>query len=227
MFKAVLVDWRGTLAVTLTEEQWIATALNRLDRPASPSDVTVVRTRLEEVDAGERLLTPGMDADPDLHRRVFAKVLSDAGLDPDLSEVLYQVESEPAHDLFADDALPFLARAREAGVRVAIVSDVHVDIRPGFDSAGLGGHVDAYALSYEHGVEKPDPRLFEAALDMVGVRPEEALMVGDRHTHDGGAAALGVTTLILPPLRARADRRLHFAEALLHAAEGPLPAGDR
>ena len=64
-------------------------------------------------------------------------------------------------------------------------------------------------------MEKPDPLLFEAALGTVGARPEEALMVGGRHAHDGGAAALGVATLILPPLTTRTRRRLHLVERLL------------
>ncbi|MDA2813152.1 HAD family hydrolase [Nocardiopsis sp. RSe5-2] len=221
MFSALLVDWRGTLAVPLTEEQWIGTALERLARPAAPSDIAPIAACLEAVDAGRRLLTPGMDADPALHRRVFMDVFSDADIDPDLAAALYEVESDPFNDLFADDALGFLSRTRAAGVRVAIVSDVHVDIRPAFRAVGLDAHVDAYALSCEHGAEKPDPRLFEAALGMVDARPEEALMVGDRHTHDGGAAAVGVAALILPSLTTRAERRLHLVERLLSAAQRP------
>ncbi|MES0835879.1 HAD family hydrolase [Nocardiopsis tropica] len=215
-FTAVLVDWRGTLAVTLSPEQWITTALEEVGRPASPVDAVPILARLDAVNADERLLSPGMDADPALHRRVFMEVLADAGLDHELAEALYRVESDPGHDRFAEDALPFLARARASGVRTVIVSDIHVDIRPRFDSAGLGAYVDAYALSCEQGAEKPDPRLFEAALRMAGARPDEALMVGDRHTHDGVAVALGITTLILPPLRDESDRRLNLAEALLY-----------
>nr|WP_017558013.1 HAD family hydrolase [Nocardiopsis baichengensis] len=131
---------------------------------------------------------------------MFTDVLSDAGLDPDLSEALYEVESDPLNELVADDAPDFLARTRASGVRIAVVSDVHVD---------------GYALSYEHGAEKPDLRLFEAALSMVGACPGEALMVGDRYTHDGGATALRMAALILPPLTARTERRLHLAERLL------------
>ncbi|MEU0236077.1 HAD family hydrolase [Nocardiopsis sp. NPDC006198] len=139
-----------------------------------------ILARLDAVNADERLLTPGMDADPALHRRVFMKVLADAGLDHELAGALYRVESDPGHDRFAQDALPF--RARAFGVRTVIVSDIHVDIRPRFDSAGLGAYVDAYALSCEQGTEKPDPRLFGVALRMAGARSDGALMVGDRHT---------------------------------------------
>ncbi|MBB5997925.1 HAD family hydrolase [Streptomonospora salina] len=215
-FDAVLVDWRGTLALPLAPERWVTAALGGLGRPASPVDAAPVLERLEAVDADARLGTAGMDADPALHRRIFMEVLADAGLDSALAEALYRVESDPGNDGFADDVPAFLARTRAAGIRIVLVSDIHVDVRPRFHAAGLSPYVDAYALSCEHGAEKPDPRLFEAALHMAGSRPDEAVMVGDRHTHDGGAAALGVTTLILPPLRAATDRRLHLAEALLY-----------
>jgi FMN phosphatase YigB (HAD superfamily) len=54
------------------------------------------------------------------------------------------------------------------------------------------------ALSFEHGVQKPDPRLFEIALAELGLAPAEALMVGDRASRDAGGVPLGITTLILP-----------------------------
>ncbi|MDA2806774.1 HAD family hydrolase [Nocardiopsis suaedae] len=219
-FTALLVDWRGTLALPLTPRRWVDTALQELRRP--PGDADTVLARLEAADAHRLLLTPGMDADPALHRDLYHRVLARAGIDPELAAALYRIESDPAHDLFAADAPAFLARARGAGVRTVVVSDVHVDIRPRFAAAGLADHVDAFALSFEAGAEKPDPRLFEAALDKAGAHPAQALMVGDRPTHDGGAADLGIATLLLPPLRTAQDRRLHLAEALLHT---PAPRG--
>ncbi len=51
--------------------------------------------------------------------------------------------------------------------------------------------MDAYVLSYEHGVQKPDPRLFETACEALGHAPRDVLMVGDDRRADGGAAALG------------------------------------
>ncbi len=51
--------------------------------------------------------------------------------------------------------------------------------------------MDAYALSYEHGVQKPDPRLFSVACEALGTDPRQVLMVGDNKAADGGAAALG------------------------------------
>jgi FMN phosphatase YigB (HAD superfamily) len=48
-------------------------------------------------------------------------------------------------------------------------------------------------------VQKPDQAIFEIALRELDAVPEETLMVGDRASHDGGAAAAGITTLLLAP----------------------------
>jgi len=62
---------------------------------------------------------------------------------------------------------------------------------------------------FELGVAKPDPAIFTKALQRLGLGAEQVLMVGERGTHDGAAADLGITTLLLPPLRVADDARLH------------------
>ena len=55
------------------------------------------------------------------------------------------------------------AALRDAGVQVAVVSNIGFDIRPLFAAWGLADLVDAFALSYEVGRCKPDPAIFRAA----------------------------------------------------------------
>jgi putative hydrolase of the HAD superfamily len=51
-------------------------------------------------------------------------------------------------------------------------------------------------VSGEVGVGKPDPRIFDLALRLLGASPEEAVMVGDNPTRDvAGAKAAGVTAV--------------------------------
>ncbi len=47
-------------------------------------------------------------------------------------------------------------------------------------------------------------------------------MTGDRHAHDGGTAALGTTTLLLPPLCTETEHRPHLAEALAYRHSDPI-----
>ena len=62
---------------------------------------------------------------------------------------------------------------------------------PVFRAHGLDALVDAYVLSFEHGLQKPAAGLFATACSLIGRDPAEVVMVGDDRTADGGAAALG------------------------------------
>ena len=95
-------------------------------------------------------------------------------------------------------------------------SDIHVDLRLHAELAGIDRFVDHWILSFEHGIQKPDPAIFQLALDALGSDPGATLMVGDRASHDGVAATLGIDTLILPFRRDRsAAERLDPVRALL------------
>jgi HAD superfamily hydrolase (TIGR01549 family) len=127
---------------------------------------------------------------------------------------LYAEESDPANNAFAADAQRTLHALRSGGIRIAIVSDIHFDLRPAFTAAGLDDCIDSYLLSYEHGVQKPDAEIFHIALRDLAVAPAEALMVGDRATHDGAAVTAAIPTLLLPTLLDPADERLHLVLSL-------------
>jgi FMN phosphatase YigB (HAD superfamily) len=59
------------------------------------------------------------------------------------------------------------------------------------------------------GAAKPSRTVFDVALDRLGLLASDVLMVGDRRGWDGAAADVGITTLVLPPLRSVDDERLH------------------
>jgi FMN phosphatase YigB (HAD superfamily) len=90
-------------------------------------------------------------------------------------------------------------------IRVGIVSHIHYDIRPLFEHCGLTGLVHTFTLSFERGWQKSDPCLSEIALEALGAQPT----VGDRANRDGGAASVGVATLILPDVPTFMPRGLH------------------
>jgi FMN phosphatase YigB (HAD superfamily) len=213
--QAVLFDWRGTLVVNLTDAEWVARALTALGREADDATVEAIVSAIARANGpGNRLDAPGVDCDAALHRRTFLDVLTDAGLDPPLVDALYAVESDPRNNPYAGDVADTFAALHERGIRIAVVSDIHVDLRPSFDAAGMAGLVDVFTLSFEQGVQKPDPRMFMRTLDALRVDPAEAIMVGDRSRPDGAAVESGIPTLLLPPLRSVDDRRLHLVLAL-------------
>jgi HAD superfamily hydrolase (TIGR01549 family) len=215
-FRGVLFDWRGTLVVSPSTEEWATQALRRVGRGAEAAGELATRLRGVEDD----LDAPGTDTDAEVHRATYVRVLRRLGLDEELVASLYAVESDPSRNVFAEDAAATLTALRGAGVRIAVVSDIHVDIRPVFAAAGIP--VDVFTLSFEQGVQKPDPAMFTRTLAALGLEPHEALMVGDRSRPDGAAVELGIATLLLPPLAHPAERRLHLVSALCGSEPGAI-----
>ena len=219
-FRAVIFDWRGTLVTTLSDQEWVREALLLVGRDSDPGDVNrlliSIRTASGE---GDRLEGPGVDSDADYHRRTYFEVFHDAGCDDDLARALYAVESDARHNPFAADAVSTVLELRRRSVQVAVLSDIHFDVRPAFAAAGFGDCIEVFTLSFEQGIQKPDPRMFHRTLSALGVRPEDTLMVGDRSGPDGAAVEEGITTLLLPPLTNVEDRRLHRVLALCEPAE--------
>lgn len=216
-YRAVLFDWRGIIVHDPELDWWVGRALESLGRPVEPD---VVEAAVSGLNAAEQL--PGIveaarteDCSPELNRAAMMLRFERAGLDDELAEALYRLDFDPACHPLYPDVPEVLAAIRALGMRIALVSDIHFDLRADLAAHGVGHLVDAYVLSFEHGFQKPDPRMFSTALDALGVRAGEALMVGDRVTHDGGAAALGIDTLIIPMPAELVPRRLDAVLRLL------------
>ena len=90
--------------------------------------------------------------------------------------------------------------------------------------ARAGITIEPAFISGELGFEKPDPRIFQAALDALGVAPGEAMMVGDDiHRDVYGAAALGLRTCWV----AGASKRYAPELGVAHFSELPQSLGIR
>lgn len=61
---------------------------------------------------------------------------------------------------------------------------------------GVRDRFDSVTVSEDVGRTKPDPAMFQAALEAADADPERCLMIGDRYRHDmAGAKAFGMTTV--------------------------------
>jgi HAD superfamily hydrolase (TIGR01549 family) len=84
--------------------------------------------------------------------------------------------------------------------RLAIVSNFYGNLDAVCRESGLSPHLDAAIDSVVVKAEKPDRRIFEAALAALGVSPRKALFVGDSRPRDmEGARALGMRHVWLRP----------------------------
>jgi HAD superfamily hydrolase (TIGR01509 family) len=94
------------------------------------------------------------------------------------------------------DVRPTLELLREGGLKLALVSNTAWPAAahdPDLERFGIKHLLDCRIYSCEVGWEKPAPQIFHAALDCLGVAPEEAVMVGDWRRYDvAGAQAVGM-----------------------------------
>ena len=79
----------------------------------------------------------------------------------------------------------------------AVVSDGQsVWALPEMRATGIDQYFDTVIISSDFGFRKPDQRLFQAALDGIGVGPEEVLFVGnDMYRDVFGAKRMGMKTV--------------------------------
>ncbi|MFI2760792.1 HAD family hydrolase [Streptomyces echinatus] len=201
---AVLFDFSGTLFRAETAESWLRAVLTETGHTLPESELTGTARALEEAGALPGGAVPvelpadlaGLwavrDESAELHRAAYTGLSRRVPLpDPGLHDALYERHMAPAAWAPYPDAAEVLRTLRERGTGIGVVSNIGWDLRPVFRAHGLDAYVDTYALSYEHGVQKPDPRLFAVACEALGTDPREVLMVGDSRPADGGAAALG------------------------------------
>jgi putative hydrolase of the HAD superfamily len=80
---------------------------------------------------------------------------------------------------------------------IGIVTNGPTEVqRAKLELLGIDRLVDFILVSEEFGVAKPDPQIFREALRLAGVRPEEAIFVGDSVEFDmAGARAAGIPTV--------------------------------
>ncbi|MDO0931048.1 HAD-IA family hydrolase [Streptomyces sp. DG2A-72] len=201
---AVLFDFSGTLFRVESTESWLRGALAEAGIELPEPELTETAQALETAGAlpggadPERLPTEVAevwdvrDQSSELHRAAYTGLSRQVPLpDPGLHDALYDRHMRPAAWAPYPDAAEVLHTLRERGIPVGVVSNIGWDLRPVFREHGLDPYIDVYVLSYEHGIRKPDPRLFATACAKLGVEPRDALMVGDNRRADGGAATLG------------------------------------
>jgi HAD superfamily hydrolase (TIGR01549 family) len=102
------------------------------------------------------------------------------------------------HENFAlyEDALPVIEALQRHDLKIGLVTNGQRDLEEFVVHHGLD--VDAMVGSRAHGRIKPHPSIFVAALQALGVTPDETAMVGDSYEDDiEGARSLGIRAILL------------------------------
>lgn len=90
------------------------------------------------------------------------------------------------------DAASTLASLAERGYRLGVISNTSslTQVFYSLDEYGIASHFESVILSSTVGLRKPHPGIFKAALDAMGLDPQEAAYVGDTLSRDVAGARL-------------------------------------
>jgi len=116
-----------------------------------------------------------------------------------------------------------LKLARERGLRTAVISNSNGTVADILTHLGLAGDLEFIIDSSKVGVEKPNPRIFHIALERAGLKPADAVYVGDLYSIDVvGARAAGLRAILMDPGACWGSRDCPLARTALDAVKHVL-----
>lgn len=205
MVAAVLFDFSGTLFRLEEDDSWFAGMQLDHDAEVDGHVQAELMRRLTAPTGRSVEMTPekyrtwvNRDLAPHLHREAYLHVLRASGLADHHAEALYRRVIDPSCWTPYPDTASVLKALSAKGIKTAVVSNIAFDLRPAFEA--LGADVDEFVLSFEIGAVKPDPAIFQTALERLGVKACDTVMVGDSDDADGGARDVGCGFVLVDPL---------------------------
>ena len=187
LIQAVLFDLDGTLydrdeVVLRVAHEQFERFIDRLG--GADRDALIART-LELDDHGYARRV-------DVYRRLLSGMDVDATLASDLESHFWDCYCRHCHR--PPDAVATLAALRTAGKKLGVITNGPIEWQSRkLRTLGLEPYFDDIIISDAVGVMKPDPKIFNLALDRLGVKAGEAMYVGDHPKLDiAGARGAGL-----------------------------------
>lgn len=204
MIDAVLLDVGGIFV--LPDHDRISAAIAR-------AGVDVDRARLDRAHyEGVSVLSEFKEGDREVwkaYNRVYARAcgVPEKAIEETVEHLLNEFSTGAVWSRVVPGSVEALRALAALDVRLAIVSNADGNAEERLLEQGVcqvgrgpGVEVDAILDSEVVGVAKPDPRIFEMALDRLGVPADRAMHVGDTPAADvDGARAAGVRPVLVDP----------------------------
>ena len=123
-------------------------------------------------------------------------------LAPEVQRMMRQQYDPIYENVIAEDVRPTLRFLRQAGYCLGLVSNRSTPFTAELEKLGLVGYFDFTMAAGEVNAWKPGPEIFRYALDRCGLKPEQAVYVGDNYYADIlGAQNAGLLPVLMDPDR--------------------------
>jgi putative hydrolase of the HAD superfamily len=169
-----------------------------------PDDVVaasaVVLERFSEAAARDERWTTSAERSRRFWTDIYERMLVDLGLPArdGLRDTLYRGFTDLRNYGLFDDVVPALEALGGTGRTLGVVSNYEPWLEDLLVAEGVSDLLPIRAISGIEGIEKPDPRLFELALDRAGVDARDAAYVGDNPEFDvDPPQALGMFAVLI------------------------------
>jgi putative hydrolase of the HAD superfamily len=118
---------------------------------------------------------------------------------PDLLARGKQILDDEANNVQFFEGVPeTLSSLKDEGYLLGIITDtalpVHVKLN-WFERGGFGDVWDSIISSKELGIRKPNPKIYQMALQQLGISADQAIFVGHKSSELDGAKAVGIKTI--------------------------------
>ena len=131
---------------------------------------------------------------------ILEKIMRANGkFDPMLLEKIVKKRISCKEELFKHlnpEIIPMLEGIKEKGLKIGLITNCFSEESDVIKRSVLYKYFDETCISFDEGLEKPDPEIFYRCARKLGVNPDECLYVGDGGSHElEGADAVGMHPL--------------------------------
>jgi len=208
LIKAVIFDWFSTLAhYDPPREQLQAQVLREL---GFNFVLTILQQALVLADRdlyAEFAELSLEDQPPEERLKTFIRhqqnIMTKAGLNADSAiakRAITRLQELDAGRRFAlyDDVIPTVKMLKERLLIIGLITNIRHGIHEICQELGVGPYLDFVVSPAEAGADKPDPAIFQFALERGGVEASETIYVGDQYLQDMvGARNAGLQPILI------------------------------
>lgn len=121
------------------------------------------------------------------------------------AEILHEISWLKSKKVFPE-AIEVLEYFNQKGYHMGVISDTSPSLKLTLDAAGISQYFTSFTASSLVGAGKPDPIIFNAALNAQGVTAQESLYVDDYDVEADGARDQGFTSFLIERTGERKDK---------------------
>lgn len=141
-------------------------------------------------------------------KKWYELILAEHGVNSYLVELAEDLYSRfPFHKMMEayPETLEVLEYLKNNNYLIGVISDTYPSLEMSLNAMGIGHYFNSFICSSLVGVMKPDPKIFIAALESLGVCTQESIFIDDYKAEADGARQHGFTSFYLNRNRIDAD----------------------